>query len=219
LQCCLTSACSWRTLQFKGTSVCVQLDKSPQLMRGPLGCVTRPFYMRRFFEVLWLPLAGLAACTQRGSSARAVSPQPLPPALEREVLGAALDGLARPLSLDAPYCITLERNGKTTEPDSRWLASLETQREVVPRRACPPTYGSMIQVVDSLGRPVGPHRPSGYIDPYQLTVAGPVAVSSEQAAVRVHAWQGTRFWVIYCDVYLPKPRTTAECGAIQKGVS
>jgi hypothetical protein len=44
-------------------------------------------------------------------------------------------------------------------------------------------------------------------------------VSSEQAAVRVHAWQGTQFWVIYCDVYLPRPRIEAACGAIQHGVS
>jgi hypothetical protein len=34
---CLTSACSWRALHFKGTWDSVQAGESPQLMRGPLG--------------------------------------------------------------------------------------------------------------------------------------------------------------------------------------
>jgi hypothetical protein len=33
----LTSACSWRSLHFKGTLHSGRADKSPQLMRGPLG--------------------------------------------------------------------------------------------------------------------------------------------------------------------------------------
>jgi hypothetical protein len=32
----LTSACSWRALQFKGTWDCAKLGQSPQLMRRPL---------------------------------------------------------------------------------------------------------------------------------------------------------------------------------------
>jgi hypothetical protein len=173
--------------------------------------------MPRFLHALWLGL-GLTACAQRAPGSRALSPQPLPPALEREALAAALDGLAWRLPLPVPYCVTIERRGKTSEPDSIYLASLGTKRSLLPHRTCPPTYGSMIRAVDSLGRPVGPQRPSGYIDPYDLTVAQPALVTLNRAAVRIHAWQGTRFWLIYCDVYLPGHRS-ASCGMVEEGVS
>ena len=75
----------------------------------------------------------------------------------------------------------------------------------------------MVRVVDSLGHPVGAKPPPGYIDPYHLTIAGPVLVTPELAAVRVQASQGTRFWLIYCDVYLPDHQAT--CGAVEEGVS
>ena len=35
-QCRLTSTCSWRTLQIEETLDSVQVERSPQLMRGPL---------------------------------------------------------------------------------------------------------------------------------------------------------------------------------------
>lgn len=60
----------------------------------------------------------------------------------------------------------------------------------------------MVQAVDPLGRPTGPQRPPGYIDPYELTVAQPVLVASDRAAVRIQAWQGTRSWLIYCEIYI-----------------
>jgi hypothetical protein len=161
---------------------------------------------------------GLTACAQQVSGSPALSPQPLPPALEREALAAAFDGLAWRLSLPVPYCVIIERGGKRSEPDSSYLASLGTTRALLPHRTCPPTYGSMVQTVDSLGRPTGPQRPPGYIDPYELTVARPVLVTSDRAAVRIHVWQGTRFWLIYCDVYLPGHRSVS-CGAVEEGVS
>lgn len=173
--------------------------------------------MRRFFGALCLGI-GLVACAQRAPRSRTLSPQPLPPALERQAFAAAFDGLAWRLSLPVPYCVTIERGGKTSDPDSSYLASLGTKRALLPHRICPPTYGSMVQVVDSLGRPTGPQRPRGYIDPYELTVARPVLVTPDRAAVRIHAWQGTSFWLIYCDVYLPGYRL-ASCGAVEEGVS
>lgn len=174
--------------------------------------------MRRLFPILWLAI-DLTACRQQGSApSSTLSPQSLPSALQRRVLGAALEGLAWPLSMPVPYCVSIDRDGKVTEPDSTYLASLGAKRTLLPHQACPPTYGSMVRVVDSLGRSVGPQRPSGYIDPYQLTVAGPVLVTSDRAVVRIQAWQGTRFWLFYCEVYLPG-EPFASCGAVQEGHS
>jgi hypothetical protein len=172
---------------------------------------------RALGSVLCLGL-GLTACAQRPPASRALAPQPLPPALEREAFAAAFDGLAWRLSLPVPYCVIIERGGQRSEPDSSYLASLGTTRALLPQRTCPPTYGSMVQTVDSLGRPSGPQRPLGYIDPYELTVAPPVLVASDRAAVRIVASQGTHAWLIYCDVYLPGPRS-ASCGAVEEGVS
>ena len=173
--------------------------------------------MRRFFGALCLGL-GLTACAHSAPGSRALSPLPLPPALEREAFAAAFDGLAWRLPLPVPYCVTVERDGKTSDPDASYLASLGTKRALLPHRTCPPTYQSMVRAVDSVGRPTGPQRPPGYIDPYELTVARPVLVTSDRAAVRIHAWQGTHFWLIYCDVYLPGHRS-ASCGAVEEGVS
>jgi hypothetical protein len=185
-------------------------------MRTSLGGVTGLAQMLRLFLILGL--LDLAACAHQGSRAQVPSPQPLPPALERTALAAALDGLTWRLPLPVPFCVTLERDGKRSEPDSSWLVSLGSQRTLLPHRACPKTYGSMVRTVDSLGRPVDPQPPGGYIDPYKLTVVGPVAVASDRAAVRILASQGTRFWLIYCDVPLPA-RRFASCGAVEEGVS
>ncbi len=159
-------------------------------------------------------LASMAGCASRSVGAAA----PLSPLQERATLAAALDGLAWRLPLPVPYCVTLERDGHRSEPDASWLAALGTRHALLPQRRCPHTYGSMVRLVDSLGRAVGPQRPAGYIDPYQLTVATPTRILPDRAAVRVQAWQGTQFWVIYCEVYLGTA-PLASCGTVEEGVS
>jgi hypothetical protein len=173
--------------------------------------------MRHCTELACL-IFSLGACAQQTSGSRDLSPHPLPSTLERQALGTAFDALGWRLSLPVPYCVLIDRGGKTSEPDSTYLAGLGTQRALLPHRACPRTYGSMIRAVDSLGRPLGPQRPSGYIDPYQLTVAAPVLVTPDRAAVRIDAWQGAHFWLIYCDVYLLGERS-ASCGTVMEGDS
>lgn len=161
-----------------------------------------------------LSVIGIGGCTTR--SARALTA--LSPIQERVVIAAALAGVRGRLPLPAPYCVVFQRDGKRSEPDSAWLASLDTARALLPRRACPRTYASMVRLVDSLGNPIGPQRPLGYVDPYQLTVTAPVRVDPERAAVRVLAWQGTQFWLIYCEVYLVGGRA-GSCGTLEEGVS
>jgi hypothetical protein len=145
-------------------------------------------------------------------------PKALPTELEHRVLGAAFSDLTRKLPLPVPYCVLIERAGKAGEADSTDLASLDVARVLLPHESCPPTYGSMVRYVDSLGRPTGPQRPPGYIDPYQLTVAAPVLVTPDRAAVRIHAWQGAHFWVFYCDVAVAEA-PFAACGPVMEGDS
>jgi hypothetical protein len=161
-----------------------------------------------------LSVLGISGCASRSIGAVTA----LTPIQEREMIAAALAGLPWRLRLTAPYCVVIERDGKWSEPDSAWLASLDTARALLPRRACPRTYASMVRLVDSLGNPIGPQRPPGYVDPYQLTVTAPVRVDPERAAVRVLAWQGTQFWLIYCEVYLVGGRA-GSCGTLEEGVS
>src|SRR6476469_8901743 len=98
-------------------------------------------------------------CALEGCAARSVEDgAAVPPLQEQATIGAALDGLAWVLALPVPYCLTVERNGHRSEPDSSWLAGLDAHHPVLPQGACPPTYGSMVRAVDSLGRPVDPER-------------------------------------------------------------
>jgi hypothetical protein len=76
----------------------------------------------------------------------------------------------------------------------------------------------MIQVVDSLGRDVGPTRPAGYIDPYHIEITPPVAITEDRAVVRFEANQGTRGWLIYCEVIIAAPHN-ATCGPTSQWVS
>jgi hypothetical protein len=161
---------------------------------------------------------GLGACGAQAPDVPEVRPQSLPVELEQRVLSAAFSDLGRKLPLPVPYCVVIERARNIAAPDSTYLAGIRTQRQLLPRSACPPTYGSMVRYVDSAGQPIGPQRPPGYIDPYDLTVAAPVPVTPRLAAVRIHAWQGPHFWVIYCDVAVAEGGF-ARCGVVREGDS
>src|SRR3954463_7248222 len=159
-----------------------------------------------------LGLLMLTDCGARSASQYVAKPRPLPAALNDAIVGSALQGIEWHLNLPAPYCLSFQAaGGGRTEPDNPQLAGLALKHQVLPDRACPPTYSSMIRVVDSLGRDVGRTRPAGYIDPYHLAITPPVAISEERAVVRVEASQGTRGWLLYCEVLIAAPHT-ATCG-------
>jgi hypothetical protein len=160
----------------------------------------------------------VASCSGARRSEYVGLPTPLPPALEEAVLGSALQGLEWHLNLPAPYCLIFEGPNKRVEPDSQWLARLNLRHQVLPRRACPPTYSSMIRLVDSLGRDVGATRPAGYIDPYHIEITPPVAITRDRAVVRFQANHGTRGWLFYCEVVIAAPHT-ATCGPTSQWVS
>jgi hypothetical protein len=160
----------------------------------------------------------LTSCGARGSPESIRPAVPLPPALVETVLESALRGLEWHLNLPAPYCLIFEARDSWREPDAAFLGRLDLKHPVLPRHACPATYGSMVRLVDSLGRDIGPRRPAGYIDPYHIQITPPVALTETLAVVRLEATQGTRGWLFYCEVAIPQP-AAATCGPTAQWVS
>jgi hypothetical protein len=121
------------------------------------------------------------------------------------------------LTLPTPFCVSFAdtlHEGPVPGPE---LSRLPVSVHLVPVVACPPTYGSMIAEVDSSGRPLRP-RPSGYIDPYILTIWRPIRVTDRLMAVRIKATQGTAGWLMYCEVSIADP-TQASCETVSTWIS
>ena len=74
----------------------------------------------------------------------------------------------------APICVSLLGGPEgQVVPSEGFLHTLSLRRKVVSVKACPPTYTTMFVTVDSLGRPMDPPRPAGYVDPYILHLGRP----------------------------------------------
>ena len=160
-----------------------------------------------------------AACAAAG--AKSGSPAPtalLSPESERNVQIAALQSTRFFLNLPTPFCIVLERGTGTRDPDPELLRALPSEPLNLPGSRCPRTYGSMVVTVDSAGRPADPATPSGYIDPYLISVSPAVPIVRNLVAVRIAASQGTLIWVLYCEA-VPTPPVHASCGVTMKGYS
>ena len=146
-------------------------------------------------------------------------PEPL--TIEERVLSSVIDAthtIPGPLQLPAPFCVSFwdtVHDGPIPGPK---LSRLHVSVQLVPAGECPPTYASMIRVVDSLGRPVGPPRPQGYVDPYHLRIWRPVRVTDTMLVVRIEATQGTPGWSLYCEVRMDNP-SHASCGTARQWVS
>jgi hypothetical protein len=165
-----------------------------------------------------LGLLLLTSCGARAKPDSMRQPTPLAPSLADTVLESALRGLEWHLNLPAPYCLLFEVGDTWREPDTAFLGRLTLEHPVLPHRACPRTYGSMVRAVDSLGRDIGPKRPAGYVDPYHIRITPPVALNEKRAVVRLEASQGTRGWLFYCEVAVAEP-TRATCGPTVEWVS
>ena len=88
-------------------------------------------------------------------------------------------------------CVAYVAGHATFRVDPGSLHRLGPGRRFVALGDCPPTYASMIQYVDSLGRPRGPTRPASYVDPYSIGLVLPVRWSGGTAYVDVRVGQGT----------------------------
>ena len=165
-----------------------------------------------------LAFLALAGCAARTPSPETLQPALLPRELAEQVLGSALRGVQFWLNLPAPYCLVYQVDDDWVELDAALLRRLSLQHPVLRRRDCPPTYSGMIRYVDSLGRDIGPKKPPGYINPYQIRVTPPVALTRTRAVIRLEAWQGSQGWLFYCEADIAQPHV-ARCGEPARFVS
>ncbi len=156
-----------------------------------------------------------------------VSPQPPfgaglePLTFEERVLASAIEAtktMPGPLHLPAPFCVSFHDTLHDDPVPGPELSRLPVSAHLVPWEQCPPTYASMVRVVDSLGHSLQPERPQGYIDPYRLRIWRPVRVTAQMLAVRIDASQGTHGWLLYCEVLRAEPRR-ADCGVLRTWVN
>ena len=184
-------------------------------MRGPLGR-HQPENHLRYHGVIGLYVVLNACAPATAGKGSPSPPSTFSPEVERSVHVAALRRARFFLNLPTPFCIVLESGSATRDPEPELLRALAMQPPAVPMSQCPPTHGSW--VVDSAGRPLGPERPPGYIDPYRLGVSPAVPIVRDLVSVRIDASQGSRFWILYCEA-VPKPPVHASCGVTMRGSS
>jgi hypothetical protein len=151
--------------------------------------------LRYHFRVLLTAtVAALGLACVRGTPRRGSVPvriAELDP-VEAAMIGATLDTLSRLMRDSSSLCVTILGGPTGPEaPSAAFLRSLRVPRTVVPMQRCPPTYTQMIRLVDSRGRPVGPARPAGYVDPYKIEIGRPQFAAYGYAWIYARQLQGT----------------------------
>jgi hypothetical protein len=116
------------------------------------------------------------------------------------VMTAAANTVLPELPGTGTVCVSLFHGPAGFDIPPAHLAMLDHPR-VVPASACPPTYASMFQHVDSLGRPLST-RPAGYIDPYHLQLYDPERHVPNHAWVPLRLGQGTGGREYLCSVFI-----------------
>lgn len=121
-----------------------------------------------------LVATGCAANVAQPTYSQGVAGQLALSHVERQMIAAALDSIAAHLPDSTALCLTLMGGPDGPRaPGDDLLATLHTRQTRVRGADCPPTYTRMIQCVDSLGRPIDPPPPAGYVDPYVFHVGRP----------------------------------------------
>jgi hypothetical protein len=174
--------------------------------------------VRLYLAVIGLYVISIACAPTRAGTGSLSPGSVLSQEIERAVHVSVLKSVRFFLNLPTPFCVVLERASDRRDPEPELLRALDGHPAAVPMSRCPPTYGSWVITVDSAGRPLGPERPPGYIDPYLLGVSAAVPIVRDLVAVRIDASQGTRFWILYCEA-VPKPPIQASCGVTMQGNS
>lgn len=136
------------------------------------------------------------------------------------MLAAVIDTIAARLPDSTSLCLRLLGGPSgPTDPDEAFLGALRTRQRPVRARDCPRTYASMIVVLDSLGRPLTPSGPRGYVDPYTLVVGRPQFEHPGYAWVLVRESQGTDGHDYLCAAQSYDARTWASCRVVTTWVS
>ena len=143
---------------------------------------------------------------------------PLAP-IEVALMRAAIDSLARDIESPATLCLqVLGGPAGPADLSAEVVRELTSRQPVVSVGQCPPTYDSMIVLVDSLGRRLTPERPSGYIDPVHLSVGRPQFDRPGYAFLYARRMQGTRGQDHLCVVQLYQGRAQAHCRGLTRWI-
>jgi hypothetical protein len=203
------------------TSDCAQAERSPQLMRHPLGCTIRtgadlPI---RIAVLSALTVAAVSCAVQPGHRAAPLKTAPVKLSrIEQAMIGAAVDNVAARWSDSTELCLTVMGGPEGSHPaGDDLLAQLRTRQRAVAGNQCPPTYTSMVRQVDSAGRPTHPPRPAGYVDPYRILVSRPQFEHKKYAWIYLRQLQGTRGRAYIC-VAQAYERLIASCSAIDSWI-
>jgi hypothetical protein len=132
---------------------------------------------------------------------------------------AALETITTQLPDSAPLCLQYadSSTGRSAAPRAV-LHAVSRFRMITTPRKCPPTYESMILVVDSAGRPLERPRPPGYVDPH-WTVVRPIRFhSADRATLRVDMDQGTEGFGYGCAARRVESRWQALCQIVDRWV-
>ena len=143
----------------------------------------------------------------------------LAPAHQETILGAVLSSLDRSVIPNVPFCVSIAHDGERSEVDTTASWTRSTRRRVTSRSQCPPTYETMVLVVDSVGRPVPSQRPPGYVDPYYVTLWGPARLARGLYVVRYEQRQGTAGVLGLCEISTSSNSTHATCTVTSHFVS
>ena len=152
-----------------------------------------------------LPRAGSEVTTQR------------PVLSEAQIVRSVLAGLMAELMPPAAVCLAYHgwQGPQSTDMSTEDVRTLGDR--VVPESQCPPTYATMVVVVDSAGRPVAARRPAGYVDPHHVAIWKPLAVEPGRWLVRAEVAQGMGGARLYCEVQVDRPED-AKCAVFSAWV-
>lgn len=180
----------------------------------------RPRMRGLLIATLLTAVTGTSSVSAQSENA---APAPTPvevPALELRLMAAALDTIISTHPDSAAVCVDIMADGNGSRPDVRLLmAEMKSPRHTTTVRDCPKTYASMIQYVDSLGRPVPDERPPGYVDPYYFHVGRPQFEHESVAWIYVRESHRTSGRALVCVAREENGRPRASCRAVDHWVS
>jgi hypothetical protein len=154
-----------------------------------------------------LPILLLTTCLLACSPGARTPLSPRPAALakahlpddEARHVAGVLDTLIAGLAPATVVCVSLRADaaGPYALPPAV-LRHVQAATRVRSPSDCPPTFDSMVALVDSAGQSLTPPRPAGYTDPVYLAISRPHFERAQRAHLLIEGWQGTQGWVMRC---------------------
>ena len=139
--------------------------------------------------------------------------------IEERLVAAVVDSVASSSPTTGTTCLVVDnRDDAPTAPSPRLLATLESS-DVVTDSACPETYQTMIQPLDSLGRPSERTPPPGHVDPVYIRVFRIQGAPPDTLSMTVNVSQGTRGRTHACTAFSGQGGVWAICRLVGRWIS